>query len=92
MLNDVCDEIKGILQSLTPFERSSEFANLKAAMEANLSKLEDIITDTKKSKYSWDSGDYKTNQVYTWKTTTYRSRYLRSILKQDQDKPRRHET
>lgn len=86
ILKDIAEEIQITVTSLTPFEGNGDLAGLKAAMESNLLKLEDMITETKKSKFSRDNNDYKQNQVYTWKVNPYQSRQPRSILKRDQYK------
>lgn len=84
MLRDISVEIQTVVTALTPFQVSAEYTNLKTAMDDNLTKLEELITETKKEKFNCDNADYKSNQVYSWHENAKRSCYPRSILKRDQ--------
>lgn len=61
---DLRTEIKQIQTDLVAYSYLKAFADLDSKIKVNINKLENIIMETKQTKFMRDLQDYKTNNIY----------------------------
>lgn len=80
-LQEFKSQISVLQQDLKQHMSVDEWSSQFKKIEEGLRKAENIIVQTKKSKFERDQNDYKNNQVYTWHQERRSTPHNKSILK-----------